>query len=100
VDEEACQPSANCGGVAARNYEFRVHGRVTEPLRQAVDEFTDVQVVPAPPETLIYGAVQDQSQLHGLLMLLETLGLRIVAVHQIPALPLDSQRGDHARYHG
>ena len=77
--------------MAERNYEFRVYGRVSEPLRQAVGEFTHVQVVPAPPETLIYGTVQDQAQLHGLLVLLETLGLRIVAVHQIPTLPQDPQ---------
>lgn len=76
-----------CGAVSAQHYEFRVYGRLSEPLCQAVGEFTDVQVVPAPPETLIYGTVQDQAQLHGMLTLLETLGVRIVAMHQIPALP-------------
>ncbi|WP_233573631.1 hypothetical protein [Amycolatopsis panacis] len=77
-----------------------MYGRVSDPLRQAVDEFTDVQVVQAPPETLIYGAVEDQAQLHGLLMLLETLGLRIVAVHEIPSLPSEPLRGDHVRHGG
>lgn len=73
------------------NYEFRVNGRISQQLRQAVGEFSDVRVVPAPPETLIYGAVVDQSHLHGLLMLLEDFGLHIVSVHQIPELPPPEQ---------
>jgi hypothetical protein len=72
-----------------KNYEFRVYGRLSEPLCETLGEFTDVQVVPASPETLIYGSIRDQAQFHGLLVLLETLGLHIVAVHQIPSLPTD-----------
>ncbi|AIJ23360.1 hypothetical protein AMETH_3268 [Amycolatopsis methanolica 239] len=69
------------------NYEFRVHGRCSPQLRQAVGEFSEVRVVPAPPETIIYGAVSDQAHLHGLLLLLEDFGLQIVSVHRIPELP-------------
>ncbi|WP_306999474.1 hypothetical protein [Amycolatopsis thermophila] len=69
------------------NYEFRVHGRCSPLLRRAVGEFSEVRVVPAPPETLIYGAISDASHLHGLLMVLEDLGLHIVSVHRIPELP-------------
>ncbi|WP_208406436.1 hypothetical protein [Amycolatopsis granulosa] len=69
------------------NYEFRVHGRCSPHLRQAVGEFSEVSVVPAPPETIIYGAVSDQAHLHGLLLLLEDFGLQIVSVHRIPELP-------------
>ncbi|KAA9163601.1 hypothetical protein FPZ12_008820 [Amycolatopsis acidicola] len=72
------------------NYEFRVHGWLSEPLREAVREFSDVRMMHAPPETLIYGAISDEAHLHGMLTLLENLGLRIVSVHEIPALPEDS----------
>jgi len=75
------------------NYEFRVHGWCSPRLRQAVGEFSDVRVVPAPPETIIYGAVSDQSHLHGLLLLLEDFGLQIVSVHRIPELPR-TENGD------
>ncbi|MEU6644715.1 hypothetical protein ABZ863_19460 [Saccharomonospora sp. NPDC046836] len=68
-------------------YEFRVHGRVSEQLRDAVGDFSGMQIVPAPPETLIYGTVADPAHLHGILVLLESFGLRIVSVHQIPELP-------------
>jgi hypothetical protein len=43
--------------------------------------------VPAPPETIIYGCVSDEAHLHGILLLLENLGLHIVSLHQIPDLP-------------
>jgi hypothetical protein len=89
MDEEADPSPAKGGCVSVQNYEFRVYGRLSEPLCAAVGEFTDVLVVPAPPETLIYGTVADQMPLHGLLVRLENLGLHIVAVHQIPALPKD-----------
>jgi hypothetical protein len=68
-------------------YEFRVHGRLSDRARHAVDDFSEMRVVPAPPETIIYGSVPDESHLHGMLVLLENLGLRIVSLHQIPELP-------------
>jgi len=78
----------------SENYEFRVHGRCSPLLREAVAEFSDVHVEPAPPETLIYGTIADQAHLHGLLMLLEDLGLRIVSLHRVPGPPENSDRGD------
>ncbi|WP_236790914.1 hypothetical protein [Amycolatopsis sp. GM8] len=69
------------------NYEFRVRGRLSKPLRDAVGELGDVQVEQATPETLIYGQVADQAQLRGILALLDNLGLRVVSMHRIPALP-------------
>lgn len=65
-------------------YEFRVHGRLSEQARHAVGDFSEMQVVPAPPETIIYGSVSDEARLHGMLLLLENLGLHIVSVHQVP----------------
>ncbi|MFF5992090.1 hypothetical protein [Prauserella flavalba] len=77
------------------NYEFRVHGRCSPRLREAVAEYTDMRMEPAPPETIIYSAVTDQAHLHGLLMLLEDFGLRIVSVHQIPELPRPDPRTEN-----
>jgi hypothetical protein len=72
-----------------RRYEVRVAGRLSERARDAVGDFSDMRVVPAPPETILYGAVTDQAHLHGILAFLETLGLQIVSVHQVPTEPTD-----------
>ncbi|GLY68854.1 hypothetical protein [Amycolatopsis taiwanensis] len=68
-------------------YEFRVQGRLSEQARHAVGDFSEMQIMPAPPETIIYGSVSDEARLHGILLLLEDLGLHIVSLHQIPDLP-------------
>lgn len=73
--------------MTSANYEFRVRGRLSPPLCEAVSELGDVQVVQATPETIIYGQVADQAQLQGMLALLDNLGLRVVSMHRIPALP-------------
>ena len=67
-----------------RQYEFRVSGRLSDRARDAVGDFSEMRIVPAPPETILYGAVTDQAHLHGILTFLETLGLQIVSVHQLP----------------
>ena len=67
-----------------RQYEFRVGGRLSERAQHAVGDFSEMRIVPAPPETILYGAVTDQAHLHGILTFLESLGLHIVSVHQLP----------------
>jgi hypothetical protein len=67
-----------------RQYEFRVSGRLSERTVAAVGDFSDMRIVPAPPETVLYGAVTDQAHLHGILAFLESMGLQIVSVHQLP----------------
>ncbi|HEY7595257.1 MAG TPA: hypothetical protein VH969_19055 [Actinophytocola sp.] len=67
-----------------RQYEFRVSGRLSDQTRHAVGDFSEMRIVPAPPETILYGAVTDQAHLHGILTFLESLGLNIVSVHQLP----------------
>jgi len=67
-----------------RQYEFRVSGRLSERTRDAVGDFSEMRIVAAPPETILYGAVTDQAHLHGILTFLESLGLQIVSVHQLP----------------
>lgn len=67
-----------------QQYEFRVSGRLSERVQHAVGDFCEARILPAPPETLIYGAVADQAQLHGILTFLESLGLQLVSVNRIP----------------
>jgi hypothetical protein len=86
----------DCAAVATnvesvqRQYEFRVSGRLSDRTRDAVGDFSEMRVVPAPPETILYGAVTDQAHLHGILTFLESLGLQIVSVHQLPEQNKDS----------
>lgn len=67
-----------------QRYEFRVSGRLSERAQHAVGDFSEVRIVPVPPETIIYGAVTDQAHLNGILAFLENLGLQIVSVRQLP----------------
>jgi hypothetical protein len=71
--------------VTARHYEFRVAGRLSEATREA---FPDMTVRDAPAETIILGEVVDESHLHGVLAMIQNLGLRVVSLHEVP------QRGD------
>jgi hypothetical protein len=66
--------------VTSRRYEFRVAGRLSEHTRGA---FPDMTVLDAPPETIILGEVIDQSHMHGVLVLIQNLGLQIVSVNQV-----------------
>jgi hypothetical protein len=65
-------------------YEFRVAGLVSQRSRGA---FPDMVVVDAPPETIIVGDVEDESHLHGVLALIQSLGLRVVSLHEMPPGP-------------
>jgi hypothetical protein len=66
--------------VTPQRYEFRVAGLLSERTRGA---FPDMTVVDVEPETIILGEVVDESHLHGVLALIQDLGLRIVAVNQV-----------------
>ena len=66
--------------MTSRRYEFRVAGLVSERTR---DAFPDMTVVDAPAETIILGEVVDESHLHGVLALIQDLGLRVVSVNQV-----------------
>jgi hypothetical protein len=67
--------------MATNRYEFRVAGKLSDRARTAFD---DMEVVDAPPETIIRGAVVDESHLHGILALLQSMGLQVVAMNQVP----------------
>jgi hypothetical protein len=67
--------------MAPMRYEFRIDGRLSELDRAA---FADMRITDAPPETLIYGEVLDESHLHGILAQLQSLGITVVAMHPVP----------------
>jgi hypothetical protein len=62
-------------------YEFRVAGRLSD---RTLGAFPDMVVVEAAPETIIYGNVVDESHLHGVLALIQDLGLHVVSLHEVP----------------
>jgi hypothetical protein len=63
-------------------YELRVAGRMSE---RACFAFPDMQVIPVPPQSIIYGQVADDAHLHDLLALCQTMGLRVISLHEIPS---------------
>ncbi|MGY1609498.1 MULTISPECIES: hypothetical protein [unclassified Geodermatophilus] len=67
--------------MSSRRYEFRVAGLVSDHTRGA---FPDLEVLDAPPETIIHGQVADAAELHGILARLQDLGLRVVSLHEVP----------------
>jgi len=70
--------------VSSRRYEFRIAGHLSERTRGALTDLGDMAVEDAPPETVIFGEVVDDAQLHGLLDLIQNLGLRVVSLHEMP----------------
>ena len=67
--------------MAARRYEFRVDGRLSEDAR---DAFVDMRITEVPPQTVLDGEVLDESHLQGIIAQLQTLGIRVVSVHPVP----------------
>ncbi len=65
-----------------RQYEFRIWGRLS-PTAQAA--FLGMEVAEIPPQTVISGSVPDESALHGVLGLIQSLGLHVLSVRQIDA---------------
>src|SRR4051794_8197894 len=68
-------------------YELRVAGRLSERAADAVGEFAGLTVSPGPTETTIHAAVIDEAQLHGLLAMLDSYGLRISYMHRVDGAP-------------
>jgi hypothetical protein len=64
----------------AARYEIRVRGRLSEALLPAFPELTSR----VPVETVLYGPVEDQAALFGLLERIESLGLELLEIRQLP----------------
>jgi hypothetical protein len=62
-------------------YEIRVKGRVTPAL---LARFEGLQATVEPVETILHGPVEDQAALHGVIHLVNALGLELVEVRRLP----------------
>jgi hypothetical protein len=64
------------------DYEIRIKGRLSDSLLAAFEGLT---ATVKPVETVLYGPVQDQAALYGLLDRIQSLGLELVEIRQLPA---------------
>jgi hypothetical protein len=69
------------------SYEIRIKGRLSDSLLAAFEGLT---ATVEPVETVLHGPVEDQSSLHGLLGRIQSLGLELVEIRQLPASPGDA----------
>jgi hypothetical protein len=69
---------------APAEYEIRVKGRLSDSLASALEDFT-ASVTPA--ETVMRGEVRDQSELHGMLDRIQSLGLELIEVRRMDRAP-------------
>jgi hypothetical protein len=67
--------------MAATHYEFRIRGRLSEPVLERFDMLeSDFERV----ETVLHGPVRDQAELHGIIDRVQSLGLELVEVRRLP----------------
>jgi hypothetical protein len=66
------------------DYEIRIKGRLSDSLLAAFEGLT---ATVEPVETVLCGPVEDQSMLHGLLDRIQSLGLELVEIRQLPTAP-------------
>jgi hypothetical protein len=64
------------------SYEIHIKGRLSDSVLAAFEGLT---ATVQPVETVLRGPVQDQSSLHGLLDRIQSLGLELVEIRQLPA---------------
>jgi hypothetical protein len=64
------------------SYEIRIKGRLSDSVLAAFEGLT---ATVEPVETVLYGPIEDQSSLHGLLDRIQSLGLELVEIRQLPA---------------
>jgi hypothetical protein len=64
------------------SYEIHINGRLSDSV---VAAFEGLTATVQPVETVLHGPVQDQSSLHGLLDRIQSLGLELVEIRQLPA---------------
>jgi hypothetical protein len=66
--------------VSEQQYEFRVLGRLSEKKRNA---FGTMEVTDVPTETIISTKLSDDSEIHAVLALIQSLGLNIISVERV-----------------
>ncbi|MER7197136.1 hypothetical protein CG723_00730 [Streptomyces sp. CB01635] len=62
-------------------YEIRVEGHMSETLTKAFPELGHVMMA---GQTVLFGPVVDDAHLYGLLARLQSLGLRVLEMRQLP----------------
>jgi hypothetical protein len=62
-------------------YEIRVNGRLSERARSA---FWTMKVEALPPQTIMFGELDDQSDLCDLLARCSAMGLQVVSLQRLP----------------
>lgn len=65
----------------ATDYEIRVRGRLSD---RVTETFEDFSASLKPTETIMRGPVRDQTELHGLLERIQSLGLELIEVRRLP----------------
>jgi hypothetical protein len=84
VDRRARRHGLSGGGrlivVAPAEYEIRVKGRLSDSVAGALEDFT---ASVAPAETVMRGELRDQSELHGVLERIQSLGLELIEVRRL-----------------
>jgi hypothetical protein len=70
----------DAGRVVPVGYEIRIKGRLSDSLSGAFEDFT---AAVEPAETVMRGEVRDQSELHGVLERIQSLGLELIEVRRL-----------------
>jgi len=65
-------------------YEIRVRGHLSQTLLGA---FPALQAGREGSDTILKGPLEDQAALHGILVQIERLGIELLEVRRLPALP-------------
>ena len=63
------------------SYEIRIKGHLSD---SALAAFEGLTATVEPVETVLHGPIEDQSSLHGLLDRIQSLGLELVEIRQLP----------------
>jgi hypothetical protein len=66
--------------VAPTDYEIRIKGRLSDSV---TDVFEDFIASVRPAETVMRGELRDQSELHGVLEAIQSLGLELIEVRRL-----------------
>jgi hypothetical protein len=67
--------------MAASNYEFRIGGRLSDPV---LARFDMLEPDAASVDTILHGPIRDQAALHGLIEQVQSLGLELLEVRRLP----------------
>jgi hypothetical protein len=80
-DERSPIVAACFAAMAACKYEFRIRGRLSQPVLESFDSLqSDIERV----ETILHGPVRDQAELHGIIERVQALGLELIEIRRLP----------------